>query len=122
MLHMCDNYQDRENQTDFLDEGCGVRVEPKDPRERCSGRLGFVRLFVPVPTHLYECRESLGCWMIGAEDVGVGLFGARVTVVACVSVQVTPEVNEIRLLASAISPSDTVPHKGSSTVETSPSQ
>ena len=60
--------------------------------------------------------------MIGAEDVGVGLFGALVTVVACVSVQVTPEVNEIRLLASAISPSDTVPHEGSSTVETSPSQ
>ena len=45
-----------------------------------------------------------------AEDVGVGLFGARVTVVARVSVQVTPEVNEIRLLASAIFPSDTVPH------------
>ena len=49
-----------------------------------------MRLFVPVPhyycmRHLYRYRESLGCWTIGAEDVGIGLLGARIsTVVACV--------------------------------------
>ena len=46
--------------------------------------------------------------MIGAEDVEVGLFGARVTVVTCVlqgffkgqwQMPSTPEVNEIRLLS-----------------------
>ena len=69
--------------------------------------------------HLYGSRETLGCWMIGVEDVEVGLFGARVTVVTCLlqgffkgqwKMPSTPEVNEIRLLASVVSPSDTVPH------------
>ena len=35
------------NQTDFLDERCGVRVEPKDP-----GNAAGICAFVPVPTLL----------------------------------------------------------------------
>ena len=70
----------RAKQTDFLNEGCGVGVEPKVltyPRNFVAGGAAricaFIRASVDVTTicvYLYGCRESLCCWMIGAEDVG----------------------------------------------------
>ncbi|KAH9996282.1 hypothetical protein BJV77DRAFT_960678 [Russula vinacea] len=49
--------------------------------------------------HLYGSRESLGCWMIGAEDVGRSFWSSE-----------KPQERSGYLQSLGLAPADTIPH------------
>ena len=120
----------RAKQTDFLNEGCGVRVERKVltyPRNFVAG--GAARIYAPVSTLLpYASLVRVSRKSVLLDDrrrgrrsvileLGEASYNPPRWHVCCDAFskvsgkcQVAPEVNKIRPLASAISPADTIPH------------
>ena len=105
---------------DQIDERCGVRDESVNlPRNIVAGSVAMC-LFAPVPTLLLYAslvRESRNSGLLDDRRRGCrsrsfrgSSYSSDMSVARLFQRSVANEVNEIRLLASVVSPSDTVPH------------